>query len=122
MERRATVLVIDDEPDIVEFVRFGLSVAGFEVVTASDRVAAIARVRERPVDVIVSDLKMPGMDGVEVIEALRRLAPCAPIVLATGYLSEETIARSLASGATDYLCKPYTIQDLLTVLERVLPR
>jgi len=121
MSGRATILVVDDEPDIVEFVELGLSVAGFDVVTAGDGLAAIERVREHKVDAIVSDLKMPGMDGVEVIEVLRRLAPRAPIILATGYLSADAISRSLALGASEYLGKPYTINDLLAILERVLP-
>ena len=117
---RATVLVIDDELDIREMLALGLSLMGYEVLTADGGERALEIVSRHAVDLIVSDLKMPGMDGIEVIAALRRQAPEAVIVVATGYLSEETVAKCHALGAKECLRKPFTIRELEAVVTGAL--
>lgn len=107
-----SVLVIDDEPDMREMLAFSLSPNEFEVVTADGGRAAVEMLATRRFDVAVTDLKMPGMNGVETVAALRQLDPDMEVIVATGYASLETALACMKHGAYDYIRKPYDIAEL----------
>jgi DNA-binding response OmpR family regulator len=118
------VFVADDDPDIRELVTVKLEAAGFDVAAAADGQAALDRIRADPPDVVVLDLMMPGLTGLEVCAALRAEPDTArlPIILLTAKAQEADITKGLASGADDYVVKPFSPRELLSRVEAVLSR
>jgi two-component system, chemotaxis family, chemotaxis protein CheY len=111
------VLVVDDDPDIGEFVSLALSDEGYEVVTAPHGRAALTRVEERPPDLIVLDMRMPVMDGWEFARAYReRPGPHAPIIVFTA--ARDAAERAAAIEANGYLAKPFSLDELLDAVAR----
>jgi DNA-binding response OmpR family regulator len=117
-----SVLVIDDEPDMLEMLVFSLPPSEFEVVTADGGRAAVELMGTRRFDVAITDLKMPGMDGVETVAALRQLDPDMEIIVATGYSSLETALACMKNGAYDYIRKPYDITELRHLILRAVEK
>jgi DNA-binding NtrC family response regulator len=118
MSARASVLVIDDERGIREMLRYELSQDGFDVEMAENGLAAVEAVKRRKFDLAITDLKMPGMDGVATVEALRSLDPKIEVIVATGYASVETAVACMKRGAYDYIQKPFDLTELKLLLER----
>jgi CheY-like chemotaxis protein len=112
------LLVIDDEPDMRALLEVALTGAGFAVTTAGDGARALELAQEQPFELVLTDLKMPGVDGVEVLAGLKRIDPDLVVVVATGYASLETAIACLRGGAFDYLQKPYLLSSLIGVLRR----
>ena len=108
-----SVLVVDDERDILSFVREALTDEGYEVDVAASGEEALRAVGERRPDLIMLDVKLPGVDGWEVLSQLRAAAgEQTPVVVMTGgYLAQE---QALASGAQGYLGKPFDLEDLIS--------
>ncbi|HEX5201228.1 response regulator transcription factor [Paractinoplanes rhizophilus] len=111
-----SVLVVDDDPTMLEIVRTVLSSGGLEVETSSTGRDGLRAAHEHPPDLAVLDVTMPGMTGLEVCRALRDDAETAdiPIILLTGRGQWLDVASGFDAGADDYLVKPFTAQDLLT--------
>jgi two-component system, OmpR family, alkaline phosphatase synthesis response regulator PhoP len=116
-----TVLVVDDETKIVDVVRDYLRSAGFSVTTAADGEAALASARARPPDLVVLDLGLPGLDGLDVTRELRR-ASQVPIIMLTARREEADRVLGLELGADDYLVKPFSPRELLARVRAVLRR
>lgn len=119
---RATVLVVDDEPGIREMLAYELTEMGFEVETADSGMAAVRALERRRFDLAVTDLKMPGMDGVATVQALRGLDPAIQVIVATGYASVDTAVACMKGGAYDYIHKPFDMDELRLLLERALEK
>src|SRR5258705_12425449 len=115
----ASILVVDDEPAIQDILTWALSAEGYRVATAGNGEEALARVGEEEFDIIVTDIVMPGIDGLEVLERSRVLNPRAAVIVMTAYAALETAIAALRRGASDYLEKPFSV-DLLK--ERVQRR
>ena len=122
MRDKTTVLVVDDEPGIREMLSFELTQEGFEVETAESGMAAVAALRRRKFDLALTDLKMPGMDGTDTVEALRAVDPDIEVIVGTGYASVETAVACMKRGAYDYINKPYDLVELKMLLERALQK
>jgi DNA-binding NtrC family response regulator len=118
MSTRASVLVIDDEPGIREMLAYELSQDGFDVEMAENGLAAVEAVKRRKFDLAITDLRMPGMDGVATVEALRLLDPKIEVIVATGYASVETAVACMKRGAYDYIQKPFDLPELKLLLDR----
>ena len=116
-----TVLVVDDEPRIVELARDYLEHAGFAVMTAADGPSALAAARLRKPDVMVLDLGLPGMDGLDVARALRRESD-VPIVILTARDDEFDRILGLEIGADDYVIKPFSPRELVARIRAILRR
>jgi DNA-binding response OmpR family regulator len=116
-----TVLVVDDEPKILEVVRDYLADAGFSVVTASDGPAALAQARAVGPDLVVLDLGLPALDGLDVARELRRRSP-VPIIMLTARSDEVDRVLGLEIGADDYLVKPFSPRELVARVRAVLRR
>src|SRR5262245_46568501 len=115
------VLVVDDEPKIVEVVGDYLRGAGFSVTTAADGERAVALARARPPDLVVLDLGLPGLDGLDVARDLRR-SSAVPIIMLTARGEEADRVLGLELGADDYLVKPFSPRELLARVRAVLRR
>jgi two-component system alkaline phosphatase synthesis response regulator PhoP len=116
-----TVLVVDDEPKIVQLARDYLENAGFAVVSASDGKAALATARASHPDLVVLDLGLPELDGLDVARALRRDST-VPIVMLTGRGDEADKIAGLEIGADDYVTKPFSPKELVARVRAVLRR
>jgi DNA-binding response OmpR family regulator len=116
-----TVLVIDDEPKIVKLARDYLEKNGFRVVSASDGTTALVQARHERPDLIVLDLNLPGMDGLDVCRALRRDSD-VPIIMLTARAEEADRLIGLELGADDYIVKPFSPRELVARVRAVLRR
>ncbi|HKA04232.1 MAG TPA: response regulator transcription factor [Acidimicrobiales bacterium] len=121
LELSKRVLVVDDEPKIVEVVGDYLRTAGFSVTTAADGQSAVASARARPPDLVVLDLGLPGLDGLDVTRELRRAGP-VPIIMLTARGEETDRVLGLELGADDYVVKPFSPRELLARVRAVLRR
>ena len=115
------VLVVDDEPHLVRAVRMYLELQGYTVFGASTGEEALAAVREKLPDLVVLDVMLPGLDGYETLEALRRISE-VPVIMLTARGEEEQKVRGLALGADDYVTKPFSQRELLARVQAVLRR
>ena len=118
---RELILVVDDEPKIVKQARDYLENAGYNVLTAGDGVTALAIARRERPDLIVLDLNLPGMDGLDVCRALRR-ASDVPIIMLTARVDETDRLIGLELGADDYITKPFSPRELVARVRVVLRR
>src|SRR5512137_1328799 len=117
----ADVLAIDDEPLILRFLQYNLRLAGYTVYTASAGSAGLSIVQSSPLDLILLDLGLPDMDGLEVLRQIRRQTDI-PIIIITANDSEESMVAGLNLGADDYLTKPFSGRALQARIEAVLRR
>jgi DNA-binding response OmpR family regulator len=115
------ILVVDDEPRIVELCRDYLKSAGFDVVTAADGPSGLAAARREKPDLVVLDLMLPGLDGLDVCRALRRDGN-TPIIMLTARVDETDKLIGLELGADDYITKPFSPRELVARVRVVLRR
>ena len=118
----ATVLVIDDDDSLREAIQKTLRRAGHRVLCAADGQRGLAWLAAEPVDVVLTDLRMDGLDGLAVLRATRRRAPLAQVVLITAYGTIENAVDAMRDGAYDFLVKPVERADLVTTVERAVER
>lgn len=114
------VLVVDDDQAICEFMETFLTQDGFEVQTLNDPAGAPEAVKTGGYHLVVLDLMMPGMDGVEVLEKIRKVDTDVAVVIFTGYPSLDTAVKSMKLDAVDYLKKPFNPDEFREVLDRVM--
>ncbi len=121
---RKLVLVADDDPDILDLVTFRLDRAGYEVVQAHDGQEALDTALARTPDLCVLDVMMPRLDGYEVTRRLREAdaTRSVPIILLTARAQESDVERGFEAGATDYVRKPFSPQELRARVEALLAR
>jgi len=115
------ILVVDDDPEIVSFVRRGLAYEGYKVDTAADGSEALAKAREKEPDLVILDIMMPGIDGLEVSKRLRQGSD-VPILMLTAKGTVADKVTGLESGADDYLVKPFAFDELLARVRALLRR
>jgi len=110
------VLVVDDEEDFLESIVRRLELRGIEVDGVASGAAALELLTRKQVDVVVLDIKMPGMDGIEALRQIRKMYPDVEVIVLTGHASQEFQRLGRELGAFDYLIKPVRLD---TVLERI---
>ncbi|MET8426082.1 response regulator [Nocardia sp. NPDC059246] len=115
------VLVVDDEPQILRALRINLSVRGYEVTTASNGAAALRAAAEKHPDVIILDLGLPDMDGIEVLAGLRGWST-APVIVLSARTDSSDKVEALDAGADDYVTKPFGMDELLARLRAAVRR
>ncbi|GAB6093889.1 response regulator [Desulfatiferula olefinivorans] len=108
-----TVLLIDDESEFTSTLAERLDLRGYVTHTAPDGEAGIQTVMDREVDIVVLDLMMPGLSGLETLKQIKRIQPDLPVILLTGHGSTKEGMEGMRLGALDYLIKPLDINDLL---------
>ena len=120
MTTKTRVLVVDDEADAREMLSAILSQAGFEVDDAADGFAALSKVSRYRPDVVVTDLRMPGMTGVDLLQRIRRIHGDVPVILATGLETWDLCTAAEAYGAVTCLVKPIELDELVWTIEMAL--
>jgi two-component system response regulator PilR (NtrC family) len=122
MDSKPTILLVDDEPNIIEILDIVLRDAGMEVYKASSASAALDLLHKTEVDVLISDIRMPDLSGVELLKEAKRLAPETVCILITAYASTDTAIDALQHGAYDYLTKPFKMEELLNIVRHSLEK
>jgi DNA-binding response OmpR family regulator len=118
----AKILVVEDEPDMREGLRYNLEFEGHEVVLTGDGYAGLEAARSAKADLILLDLMLPGLGGLEVVKRLRQDGVRTPIVILTARGQENDKVQGLEVGADDYVTKPFSVRELLARIEAVLRR
>jgi two-component system, NtrC family, sensor kinase len=118
----ATVLVVDDEPDSREIIAHELRAEGHEVSVSGDGLGAIACLKQADFDVVVTDVRMPGATGVEVLRLARMTSPDTQVVITSGYPSLEMAIECLRAGAFDFVQKPFAVTELVSTVGRAVER
>lgn len=110
------ILLVDDEKDFVETLAERLQLRDFNVRTAFSGIEAIKLVKEEEFDVIFLDVKMPGMDGIEVLKQIKSLKSLPQVIMLTGNATVETAIEGMKVGAFDYIMKPVVTEDLIELI------
>jgi excisionase family DNA binding protein len=117
---RSRVLVVDDESSIRELLQKTLALAEYEVDVAPDGRAALERLRLGNYDLLIADLKMPGMDGLTLIREAKRLKTDLPVIIITGFSTESSAIEAVNLGVAGYLTKPFRVPQVLAAAARAL--
>jgi len=111
------ILVVDDELSMREFLKILLEKEGYDVVTASDGPSAIEYIQNQDFDLILSDIKMPGMGGLTLLEKIKEINNSLPVIMITAYASPENAVVAMRSGAFDYITKPFKVDEILKIIK-----
>ena len=121
MEKKTHILVVDDEQHILQLLRKTLELGGFAVTVAADGNSALARLAEQAPDLVLLDIRMPGLDGYQVLELIREKSE-VPVIMLTGVLEPISVNHSVNLGADDYVRKPFSTPILLARIKSKLRR
>jgi len=121
-ENELNILVVDDEEIMRDMVKDVLAAAGYRVWTASNGEEAITKLKEGAFGIVITDIRMPGMDGVEVTRKLKRIDSEICVIVITGYASIDSAIAVLKEGAYDYITKPFNIDEIRIVVGRAAER
>lgn len=119
---RISILIIDDEAVIRDGLQRILSNDRFHVETCKSGHSALELMQVRTFDLIITDLKMPGMNGIEVLKAVKALQADVPVIMITGYATVDTAVDAMKNGAADYIAKPFKADQIMELVERTLER
>ena len=117
---RHRVLVVDDEASIRDLLSKTLALAEYDVDTAADATSALDRMRSGAYDLMIADLKMPGMDGLTLIRQAKRIKSDMPIIIITGFSTESTAIEAVNLGVAGYLIKPFRVPQVLAAAAKAL--
>ncbi|BCA56174.1 Acetoacetate metabolism regulatory protein AtoC [Nitrospira sp. KM1] len=120
MLRQSRVMVVDDDSETLALLREVVAKEGYEVETAEDGESALRRLAEWQPDLLITDIHMPGMDGLALLAAVREKTPDMLVILLTAYGSLKTAVDAIKAGAFDYLSKPFIVEDIRLVVRRAL--
>jgi two-component system, NtrC family, response regulator PilR len=115
-----SILLVDDEPSIIEVLEIALKEEDMEVRKAASGREALSALRQQRADIVVSDIRMPDLSGVELLKEAKQLAPETTFIMITAYASTETAIDALQHGAYDYLTKPFKMEELRSIIRRAL--
>lgn len=116
------ILVVDDEPAIRDVLSEGLRDSGYQCTLASNGIEALEEINRRDYSLVLSDIDMPGMDGVKLLQAVKKARPDVEVVMVTGVVDVEVAVRAIRMGASDYLTKPFNFDEVRFTIERALER
>ena len=125
MDTKGKILIIDDEPDLIETMKFRLEAAGYEVISAGDAMVGISKAKEHDPRLIIMDVMMPGMDGFQALKRLKEDAgtrAIPTIIFSCSKEEEEWAKRSVKMGAAGYVVKPFDASALIFTVEKFVDR
>lgn len=115
-------MVVDDEPSVLESFKMILKIKDYEVFTFLDGPSALATLEKDKYDVAFVDLKLPGMNGLEVLKKIKEVDPDCEVIVVTAYATESSHANAITLGALEYLRKPFLMEEIYELVERGLRR
>ena len=116
----AAILIVEDEAKMRRLLELNLGEDGFSTVSAGDAEAGLKLLRENVIDLVLTDLKLPGMDGLEFLQAVKRQNAALPVVVMTAFGSVETAVEAMKAGASDYVLKPFSLSEMRMVIHKEL--
>lgn len=122
VEKMIHILIVDDEERLLRILRLGLKTLGFTVTTAATAEEALDLLLKKEVDILLTDVRLEGMSGVDLVYELERLNIRLPIVVMTAHAEVETAVKSLKHGASDYIQKPFTVEELEKLIRDILAK
>jgi two-component system response regulator PilR (NtrC family) len=122
MTAKARILVVDDERSMQEFLDIFFRSEGYDVVTAGDLSSALLHLEGDEFDVVVTDIQMPGGNGIDLLRAVREESPETLVIMMTAYASAETAIAAIKEGAYDYITKPFKVDEIRIVVEKALEK
>lgn len=120
MKARYRILIVDDEDNVRRMLTTALTLQGHETLTASHGAEALQRFTDTPPDVVLMDIRMPTMNGIDALKIMRTRRPRTPVILMTAYAEVDTAIEALRSGAFDYVIKPFDLDELNLLIQRAL--
>jgi len=120
MKMKKKILVVDDEVMVRVMLRKILIKEGYKVLSARDGERAIKKIENEEFDLVLLDLKMPGIDGMETLEKIRKINKNIPVILISGYLTNEKVERATKLGISDYIEKPFNLHEVELKTRRAL--
>ncbi|MDP8243999.1 MAG: sigma-54 dependent transcriptional regulator, partial [Candidatus Hinthialibacter antarcticus] len=115
-----TILLIDDDPSLLRVTEYQLESAEYKIITAVNGKDGLTAYRKYKPDLVLTDIKMPVMDGMELLTEIKRICPHALVILVTAHGSIETAIQAMKTGAFDYICKPFDKDELLITVKKAL--
>jgi DNA-binding NtrC family response regulator len=117
----ATIVIVDDEPDLLDLLKLILTAkTDYKVFTTTKPSEAIDWCREYHADVLISDLRMPEMEGIELLKLIKQIDPYIPLIIMTAYGSIESSVEAMRHGAFDYITKPFRKEQILITIGKAL--
>ena len=118
-KRRTSILILDDEPIVCKRLKPFFQRAGYEVEAYNVPAEAVAKIETRPFDIVISDLKMEGLDGLTFVGKVKSLYPDSDVIIITGFATMEVARESFHKGVFDFVAKPFKLADILDCVRRV---
>lgn len=115
---KTNILILDDEAIVLKRLQPALEKAGYEVETFSKSMDASKRVKEKQFDIVITDLKMEGLDGMQFLTQVKELSPVTEVIVITGFATMETAKESFKKGVFDFLAKPFKLGEILETVKK----
>lgn len=115
---RTSILILDDEPIVSKRLQPSLEKKGYEVETFTESMKALQRIRERNFDIVITDLKMEGVDGMQILAEVKKRSPQTEVIVITGFATMQTAKESFQQGVLDFLAKPFKLGEIAEVIRR----
>lgn len=115
---KTSILILDDEPIVSKRLQPALEKKGYEVESFYESARAMARIRERTFDIVVTDLKMEGIDGMQFLAEVKKLSPRTEVIVITGFATMDTAKESMRKGVFDFLAKPFKLGEIQEVIRK----
>ncbi|MBM4146272.1 MAG: sigma-54-dependent Fis family transcriptional regulator [Nitrospira sp.] len=117
----AKILIVDDEPDMLKLLSMILrEKTSYETTTTNNPLEAIELMKQGGFDLVISDLKMPGLDGLEIIDAVRKIDEDIPVIIITAFASLESASEAIKKGGFDFITKPFRREQILFTIDKAL--
>ncbi len=117
-EKKTTILVLDDEAIVIKRLKSALEKAGYEVESFSRSADASKRITERDFDIVITDLKMEGLDGMQFLSQVKDRSPATEVIVITGFATMDTAKESFQKGVFDFLAKPFKLGEILETVKK----
>src|SRR5258708_5021557 len=116
----ATILIVEDEAKMRRLLELNLGEDGFKTLSAADAESGLQLLASQPIDLVLTDLKLPGMSGLELLQTIKQQNAALPVVVMTAFGSVETAVDAMKAGATDYVLKPFSLAEMRMVVRKEL--
>jgi DNA-binding NtrC family response regulator len=117
-DRKTSILILDDEPIVLKRLRPALQKAGYEVEVFARSSEASERIKAKNFDIVITDLKMPGLDGMRFLTMVKDRSPKTEIIVITGFATMETAKESFQKGVFDFLAKPFKLGEIQEIVQK----